>query len=77
MSLVGSTPDLLVVNMQCSIKSVNGQISDAKKAPGKMTFDSSGLDTLSQLEPELLASQGAPRRALTATFPQRFQPPTP
>ena len=53
-SLVGSTPDLLVVNSQSSIKSVADLIAAAKKAPGKITFGSSGLGSLSQLEPELL-----------------------
>jgi len=56
-SLVGSTPDLLAVNAQSSIESVAGLIEAAKKEPGKLTFGSSGLGTLSQLEPELLKDE--------------------
>jgi tripartite-type tricarboxylate transporter receptor subunit TctC len=56
-SLVGSTPDLLVVNADSSIKSVADLIAAAKKDPGKLTYGSSGLGTLSQLEPELLKDE--------------------
>lgn len=52
-SQIGSTPDLLVVNPQSGIRSVADLVAAAKKAPGKMTFGSSGPGTLSQLEPEL------------------------
>ncbi|UYO93565.1 Bug family tripartite tricarboxylate transporter substrate binding protein [Pollutimonas sp. M17] len=56
-SLVGSTPDLLVVNADSSIKSVADLIAAAKKDPGKLTYGSSGLGTLSQLEPEMLKDE--------------------
>lgn len=48
------TPDMLVVNAQSDLKSVADVVAQAKKAPGKMTFGTSGPGTLSQLEPELL-----------------------
>ncbi|OZI34224.1 hypothetical protein CAL29_11815 [Bordetella genomosp. 10] len=53
-SLIGSTPDLLVVNGESPIKSVADLLAAAKKRPGKLTFGSSGPGTLSQLEPEML-----------------------
>lgn len=53
-SMIGSTPDLLVVNAQSNIKSVAELVAAAKKAPGKLTFGSSGSGTVSQLEPEML-----------------------
>jgi tripartite-type tricarboxylate transporter receptor subunit TctC len=56
-SLVGSTPDLLVVNAQSNLKSVADLIAAARKEPGQLTFGSSGLGTLSQLEPELLKDE--------------------
>ncbi|MFC4274854.1 Bug family tripartite tricarboxylate transporter substrate binding protein [Achromobacter aloeverae] len=56
-SEVGYTPDLLVVNAESSIKSVADLVAAAKKAPGKLTFGSSGPGTLSQLEPELFKNE--------------------
>lgn len=56
-SMVGSTPDLLVVNAESSIKSVADLVATAKKDPGKLTYGSSGLGTLSHLEPELVKEQ--------------------
>lgn len=53
-SLIGSTPDLLVVNAQSGIRSLADLITAAKKSPGKLTFGSSGPGTVSQLEPEML-----------------------
>jgi tripartite-type tricarboxylate transporter receptor subunit TctC len=55
-SLAGSTPDLLVVNADSPIRSLADLIAAAKKAPGKITYGSSGPGTLSQLEAELLKS---------------------
>ncbi|WP_158219291.1 MULTISPECIES: tripartite tricarboxylate transporter substrate binding protein [unclassified Achromobacter] len=56
-SEVGYTPDVLVVNSESKIHSVAELVAAAKKAPGKLTFGSSGPATLSQLEPELLKDE--------------------
>lgn len=55
-SLVGSTPDILVVHADSPIRSVADLIAAAKKEPGKVTFGSSGPGSLSHLEAELLKS---------------------
>jgi tripartite-type tricarboxylate transporter receptor subunit TctC len=53
-SLVGSAPDILVVNSSSPIHSLNDLLAAAKKDPGKMTFGSAGQGSGSHMDAELL-----------------------
>jgi tripartite-type tricarboxylate transporter receptor subunit TctC len=53
-SLVGTAPDLLVVNANSPIHSLSELISAAKKDPGKLTFGSAGQGSGSHMDAELL-----------------------
>lgn len=53
-SLVGSAPDMLVVNSSSLINNLNDLIAAAKKDPGKMTFGSAGQGSGSHMDAELL-----------------------
>ncbi len=53
-SLVGSAPDMLVVNSSSPINNLNDLIAAAKKDPGKMTFGSAGQGSGSHMDAELL-----------------------
>jgi tripartite-type tricarboxylate transporter receptor subunit TctC len=55
-SLVGSAPDLLVVNSNSSIHNLSDLIATAKKNPGKLTFGSAGQGSGSHMDAELLKS---------------------
>jgi tripartite-type tricarboxylate transporter receptor subunit TctC len=55
-SLVGSAPDILVVNADSPIKNLNELIAAAKKDPGKITFGSAGQGSGSHMDAELLKS---------------------
>lgn len=53
-SLVGSAPDMLVINSSSPINNLNDLIAAAKKDPGKMTFGSAGQGSGSHMDAELL-----------------------
>jgi len=54
--LIGSLPDLLVVNPRVPAKSVAELIELARKSPGKLTFGSAGAGSGTHLEGELFKS---------------------
>jgi tripartite-type tricarboxylate transporter receptor subunit TctC len=55
-TLIGSVPNLLVVNPSLGVKSVNELIQVAKAKPGEITFASSGNGTSPHLSGELFSS---------------------
>jgi len=55
-TLVGSAPDILVVNASSPINNLTELIAAAKKDPGKMTFGSAGQGSGSHMDAELLKS---------------------
>lgn len=57
-ALVGSTPDLLVVNPKSPYHTLGELVAAAKKNPKKITYGSSGPGTVSQLEGEQLKFLG-------------------
>jgi tripartite-type tricarboxylate transporter receptor subunit TctC len=52
-SMVGTTPNVLVVNLAVPVKSVQEFIAYAKAAPGKLNYGSPGIGTSPQLTMEL------------------------
>ena len=56
-SLIGSQPNILVVNPKLGISSMGGLIADAKAHPGRLNYANSGFGTAAHLAAELFKSE--------------------
>ena len=57
-ALIGSVPNVLVVNADSPLKSVQALVDSARATPGKFNFASNGTGTTIQLSGELFKYQG-------------------
>ncbi len=57
-ALIGSVPNVLVVNAQSPVKSVKDLVDGARSKPGKLNFASNGIGTTIQLSGELFKYHG-------------------